>query len=83
MKVVTTLVIALALCSTSALAFKEKPSPEIAVQSSGSPKSTALSRFSGDDNDGTISQVYGPNTFTTGATTSNGYPVPVPRHQRR
>ncbi|HEY2453931.1 MAG TPA: hypothetical protein VGI71_15160 [Scandinavium sp.] len=80
MKVSTAVVIALALCSTSALAFQEKQSPEIAVQSTGSTKSTAISRFSGDDNDGAIAQAYGPATFTSAPTTENGFPVPVPHH---
>ncbi|HEX4501273.1 MAG TPA: hypothetical protein VH187_08940 [Scandinavium sp.] len=83
MKISTAVVVALALCSTSALAFQEKPSPEIAVQSSGSTKSTAISRFSGDENDGAIVQAYGPGTFTSTQTTENGYPVPAPRHQRQ
>jgi hypothetical protein len=79
MKVSTAVVVALALCSTSAFAFQEKQSPEIAIQSSGSTKSTAISRFSGDDNDGAIAQAYGPGTFTSTPTSENGFPVLAPR----
>ena len=79
MKAFTAVAVVLALSSTSALAFQEKPSPEATV-ASATVKTTALSRFAADENDGTISQAYSPGTFTSGATTSNGYPVPVPRH---
>jgi hypothetical protein len=79
MKVLAAVVVALTLCSTSAMAFQEKPSPEIAA-TSGTTKPTAISRFSGDENVGTIIQAYGPGTFTSAPTTSNGYPVPVPHH---
>ncbi|MCS2163373.1 hypothetical protein MUU47_20010 [Scandinavium sp. H11S7] len=79
MKVLAAVVVALTLCSTSAMAFQAKPSPEIAT-TSGTTKPTAISRFSGDDNDGTIAQAYGPGTFTSAPTTSNGYAVPVPHH---
>lgn len=78
---ITALAVVLAFGSTSALAFQEKTSPE-AVSASATTKTTALSRFAADENDGTISQVYAPGTFTSTPTTSNGYPVPVPRHRR-
>lgn len=57
MKVLTALVIAIALSSTSALAFQDKPSPEISMQNTQT-KTAAISRFSDDDNDGAISKVY-------------------------
>ncbi|SNY76774.1 hypothetical protein [Enterobacter sp. CC120223-11] len=82
MKRSTTLAVVLALISTSALAFQEKPSPNVAAPSATTAKTTALSRFAADENDGTISQVYAPGTFSSTQTTSNGYPVPVPRHRR-
>lgn len=80
MKIFTAFAVVLALGSTSALAFQEKPSPEAAAASVTTVKTTALSRFSADENDGDIAQAYAPGTFTSAATTSNGYPVPVPHH---
>lgn len=53
MKTLPVLAVALVLSSTSALAFQEKPSPE-AVAASATVKTTALSRFSADENDGSI-----------------------------
>ncbi|EPK7359897.1 hypothetical protein M2O40_002545 [Kluyvera ascorbata] len=80
MKTLPVLAVALVLSSTSALAFQEKPSPE-AVSASATVKTTALSRFSADENDGSIAQVYSPGTFSSNNTyTANGYPVPVPHH---
>ena len=79
MKALPVLIVALILSSTSALAFQEKPSPE-AVAASATVKTTALSRFSADENDGSITQVYRPGTFSKNTYTSNGYPVPVPHH---
>lgn len=79
MKALLVLTVALILSSTSALAFQEKPSPE-AVAASATVKTTALSRFSADENDGSITQVYSPGTFSNNTYTANGYPVPVPHH---
>ncbi|WP_434642975.1 hypothetical protein ACMYSK_11020 [Klebsiella sp. I138] len=76
MKVLSALIVSLTLCSTSALAFQEKPSPEIPLPSA-TTKTTALSRFAADENDTAITQAYGPGTFTSTSTTSNGFPVPA------
>ncbi|BCA40567.1 hypothetical protein KATP_30890 [Kluyvera ascorbata] len=45
-------------------------------------KTTALSRFSDDDNDGSIAQAYGPATFSGPSDASNGFPLPVIHHHR-
>ena len=81
MKVLTAVTLTLLLSSTSALAFQEKPVQEAEAQTS-QVKTAPLSQFSGDDNDGTISQVYGPATFSGSSVTSNGYPMPLPRQHR-
>ncbi|WP_434585805.1 hypothetical protein ACMYSP_04865 [Klebsiella sp. R390] len=77
MKVLTALLVSLSLCSASALAFQEKPSPEMPLPSSTSAKTTALSRFAADENDTAITQAYGPGTFTSSATTSGGFFAPA------
>ncbi|MRS13820.1 hypothetical protein GJV06_02745 [Enterobacteriaceae bacterium RIT691] len=81
MKRVTAVTLALLLSSTSALAFQERPVQETAPQNPQT-KTTALSQFSDDDNDGAIAQAYGPAAFSSTTQTSNGYPVPVPRQHR-
>lgn len=80
-KVIAVTVVTLLLSSTSALAFQERPVQEVAAQNPQT-KTTALSRFSADDNDGSIAQAYGPAAFSGTSTTSNGYPMPLPRHHR-
>jgi hypothetical protein len=62
MKALTALAIMLALGSTSALAYQEKPSPEISMPANVKHTS-AISQFSDDDNDGAIAQAYGPDAF--------------------
>lgn len=81
MKIVTTMAMALLLSSTSALAFQERPLQEIAAQNPQT-KTTALSRFSDDDNDGSIAQAYGPATFSGPSDASNSFPLPVIHHHR-
>jgi hypothetical protein len=74
MKVLTALIIAVTLSSTSALAFQEKPSPETGLQPQAR-KTTAISQFSDDDNDGAISKIYG-QSLCSGAPEPNcGYSV--------
>lgn len=58
--------LAIALCSTSALAFQEKPLAE----SSGSEQKVqraTISQFSGDENDGDIAHVYGQGLCSSSA----------------
>lgn len=59
MKLPNALIVWLMLCSTSALAFQEKPSPEMPLPSAAA-KTTAISRFAADENDVAIAQAYSP-----------------------
>ncbi|MFS3892427.1 hypothetical protein ACLZTU_01960 [Raoultella ornithinolytica] len=76
MKLPNALIVWLMLCSTSALAFQEKPSPEMPLPSAAA-KTTAISRFAADENDAAIAQAYSPRTFTSTAPTSRGFPAPA------
>ncbi|HAT1600257.1 hypothetical protein ACHQIS_17775 [Raoultella ornithinolytica] len=76
MKLPSALIVWLMLCSTSALAFQEKPSPEMPLPSAAA-KTTAISRFAADENDVAIAQAYSPGTFTSTAPTSRGFPAPA------
>lgn len=74
MKTLAVLAVALVLSSTSALAYQEKPSPET-TPDTAQVKSSPISQFSNDDNDGAIAQAYGPSAFT-GSQDSNTTPAP-------
>ncbi|MBB1200004.1 hypothetical protein EGM70_06775 [Enterobacteriaceae bacterium 89] len=81
MKVLTAVTLTLLLSSTSALAFQERPVQEAGAQTTQA-KTAPLSQFSDDDNDGAISQAYGPAAFSGTSVTSNGYPMPLPSQHR-
>jgi|GEM_PF-1674962 len=72
--------LAIALCSTSALAYQEKPLAE----SSGSEQKVqraTISQFSGDENDGDIAHVYGQGLCSTSAASNcNSAFSTAPRH---
>uniref|UniRef100_UPI0010344140 hypothetical protein n=1 Tax=Klebsiella sp. TaxID=576 RepID=UPI0010344140 len=76
MKILSALIVALTLCSTSALAFQEKPSPEMPAPSA-TTQTAALSRFAADENDTAIAQAYSPGTFTSTPPTYSGFPAPA------
>lgn len=72
MKALTVITLAVALCSTSALAYQEKPSPELNLPANVKHAS-AISQFSDDDNDGAIAQAYGPDAFRSTSSADAGH----------
>jgi hypothetical protein len=81
MKILTAIVIAVALSSTSALAFQASTSPEISVQNTQT-KTPVISRFSDDDNDGAIASVYSQGLCSGESQANCGHTVTTPKQHR-